>query len=198
MMKLIALAELNATPWKNGGGVTRELASHPAASNLGDFIWRISIAQVSQSGAFSVFPGIDRIITLLNGSGMRLTSEDGRRHDLTTPLAPYSFPGEALVQAQLIDTPCTDFNLMLRRQVVAGSVIVQRHPSTLRSEDLVALVCVAGQWDITFTDGSTQTLSAQHALTGDAPAGSVLIDPVHADSTLLSVHITFHHTRQPT
>ena len=32
-MEIIRYAELKAHPWRNGGGVTREVASHPAAAS---------------------------------------------------------------------------------------------------------------------------------------------------------------------
>ena len=50
-------------PWRNGGGVTRELASSP--EGVDDFDWRVSIAEVTASGDFSRFPGVDRTIVRL-------------------------------------------------------------------------------------------------------------------------------------
>src|SRR5471032_2321477 len=69
-------ADLHATPWKNGGGVTRELAAFPPHSNFADFIWRVSVADVHADGAFSTFPGIDRQIALLEGAGLTLRFDD--------------------------------------------------------------------------------------------------------------------------
>ena len=125
-LKLISYDDLIATPWKNGAGVTRELACYPAGATLDDFLWRVSIADVGQSGPFSSFPGIDRVITLLDGDGMRLQFADGANHDLSEKLAPYSFRGEDSVHAQLLGTPSRDFNLMLRRDAARGTVEVHR------------------------------------------------------------------------
>ncbi len=69
-------ADLQPTPWKNGGGVTRELAAFPPHSNFADFIWRVSVADVHADGAFSAFPGIDRQIALLEGAGMTLQFDE--------------------------------------------------------------------------------------------------------------------------
>lgn len=187
MLTLIDLNQLAAMPWKNGGGVTRELAAYPVGSGLNDFIWRISIADVAQSAAFSTFTGIDRIITLLNGDGMRLEFADGRRHNLTTAFSPFHFRGEDPLHADLFASPSSDFNLMLRREAVTGSVKVWREPSSLISDNVVALVCGEGQWRVTFGNGAQYELGAQHALTGACPPGEIIILPIQPGSVLLTV-----------
>ena len=67
-------AELHATPWKNGGGTTRQVACWPPGAGSDDFDWRVSIATIAASGPFSTFPGIDRTIMLLDGPGVHLRS----------------------------------------------------------------------------------------------------------------------------
>jgi uncharacterized protein len=67
---IVRFAELPLVAWRNGGGVTREVAV--AGSGGQDFEWRISIADVNAAGPFSAFPGIERIITLLDGERMDL------------------------------------------------------------------------------------------------------------------------------
>jgi environmental stress-induced protein Ves len=98
-------------PWRNGGGVTYELARNPSAAS-DEFDWRISIAEVSASGAFSAFPGVDRIITLIEGTDMVLTV-DGVRHRLQ-PLEPFAFDGGADTAGE-VPTPTRDLNVMTRR-----------------------------------------------------------------------------------
>ena len=72
-------------PWKNGAGLTREIAFGGASA--ADFDWRLSVAEVVRDAPFSAFPGIDRCITLLRGAGMHLRAVDGSMdHALTTPL----------------------------------------------------------------------------------------------------------------
>ncbi|WP_344566156.1 HutD/Ves family protein [Streptomyces axinellae] len=53
-------------PWKNGSGSTREVAAQPVGSRLADFDWRVSVADVGGDGPFSPFPGVDRVITLID------------------------------------------------------------------------------------------------------------------------------------
>ena len=79
-------------PWKNGGGLTREVASSPPGSALTDFDWRISFAEVAAGGPFSTFPGVDLVIILVDGPAMALTV-DGVRHELNgTDRSPSTAP----------------------------------------------------------------------------------------------------------
>lgn len=59
-------------PWKNGGGMTRELVCQPPDADMDSFDWRVSIAHIASDGPFSSFSGVDRIITLLSGGGVHL------------------------------------------------------------------------------------------------------------------------------
>jgi hypothetical protein len=100
-------------PWKNGKGVTLELAIAPADAGLDDFDWRISSARVDSDGPFSHYPGIDRSLGLLSGAGLRLKLPESVILDSRHPVL--SFAGELDVQAELLDGPLQDFNLMSRR-----------------------------------------------------------------------------------
>lgn len=107
-------------PWKNGGGVTRELARCPQGD---EFDWRLSVAEVATDGPFSQFPGIDRLLVLLSGGGMDLTVvETGEVERLRQPLHTHRFAGEMAIDATLVDGPTTDLNLMWRRDRFDASV----------------------------------------------------------------------------
>jgi environmental stress-induced protein Ves len=99
-------------PWRNGGGVTAEVARSPEGGSDADFDWRISFAEVSQSGPFSAFPGVDRTILLVSGPGMLLEFPD-RSHALR-PHEPFRFDGEEAVHCT-ISGPTRDLNVMTRR-----------------------------------------------------------------------------------
>ena len=60
-------AQRREVPWKNGGGLTREVLASPAAAGLERFDWRISTAEVRVAGPFSAFPGIERTLCVLEG-----------------------------------------------------------------------------------------------------------------------------------
>jgi environmental stress-induced protein Ves len=56
-------------------GTTREIAVFPPGAGMDDFIWRLSMATVEQAGPFSAFPGIERVLAVLNGR-LSLVGED--------------------------------------------------------------------------------------------------------------------------
>ena len=114
-------ADLIATPWRNGGGSTYEIAVEPEGTSLDDFAWRISIAAVDSDGPFSRYPGVDRLITLLSGGPLHLTV-DGVAHELS-PLQPYAFPGEAAVDCR-VAASSHDLNVMTRRGLVSAALAI--------------------------------------------------------------------------
>jgi len=113
--RVVRGATLRAAPWKNAGGVTREIAAYPVGASLETFVWRASVADIERAGPFSRFPGIDRTLVLLAGAGMHLTQARGRTHALLQPLAIARFDGDSALDAQLVDGATRDFNLMFRR-----------------------------------------------------------------------------------
>lgn len=124
-MHIVAPSDTRAMPWKSGGGTTWEVAIHPPGTDWSTFGWRVSIAEVASDGPFSSFPGIDRILVVLAGRGMRLTGIG----DAPADLAPYdrvAFAGEARVDGTLVDGPTRDFNVMVRRGAWRADVRVVR------------------------------------------------------------------------
>jgi len=116
MTTLIQYASLNPTPWKNGGGCTTEILASPPGATLHDFDWRISLATIAQSGPFSVFPGIDRTLTLVDGGSVVLDVGNERKVALSEREPVVAFPGEVPVSATVDGVPTTDFNVMTRRE----------------------------------------------------------------------------------
>ncbi|MDJ0461251.1 HutD family protein [Streptomyces sp. H27-C3] len=113
-LRVLKAADLSAVPWKNGGGVTREIAAWPEGSGIDDFAWRVSLADVSADGPFSAFPGVDRTLTVVEGAGMDLTV-GGRQHLVDVRDAPHRFPGDIPTEGRLIDGPVVNLNVMHRR-----------------------------------------------------------------------------------
>ncbi|MDR6534365.1 HutD family protein [Variovorax soli] len=140
-------ASLPATPWKNGGGTTREIACWPAGAGLSDFGWRVSIATIAAAGPFSVFAGVDRSIMLLDGEGVRLRSRDGRiDHRLDVPHRPFAFPGDVEIDCTLQDGASSDFNVMTRRGQWRAEVRVLAHAADVASAAHGVLLALRGDW----------------------------------------------------
>jgi hypothetical protein len=78
---------------------------------MATFHWRVSRARVERDGPFSVFPGVDRTIAILDGS--IALAVDGAVHELGA--APFAFAGDAATSARLPAGPITDLNVMTRR-----------------------------------------------------------------------------------
>jgi environmental stress-induced protein Ves len=121
-IRLLRAAERIATPWKNGGGVTREIAASPPGAGIDAFDWRVSIAEVSAGGPFSTFSGVDRFLTVIEGSGIRLEVAGMEPVSLDTASPPYAFSGDAACGAELTGGPIRDLNVMVRRGVYRAGV----------------------------------------------------------------------------
>jgi hypothetical protein len=148
MLQRFAITDLAATPWKNGGGSTREVVCQPPGAGMDAFDWRVSIASIAQSGPFSLFPGIDRTILLLDGDGVHLQSGHGIDHRLTTPLEPFAFSGDLALDCTLLGGESTDFNVMTRRGVARAAVQVHRTHATLESSSGGVLLALHGGWTL--------------------------------------------------
>jgi environmental stress-induced protein Ves len=109
-------------PWANGGGTTYQVATGPEGAGLDSFDWRVSLADIDAGGPFSSFPGIDRILMVLDGPGIELVV-DGRLVPLGQ-LDPLRFDGEADTSCSLLGGPTRDLNLMTRRGRCTGTVDV--------------------------------------------------------------------------
>jgi len=107
----IAASDYRRERWSNGLGWTREIARSP---DVGDFDWRVSIAEVDRDAPFSAFPGVEREIVLLSGDGMRLHVGDDPTVELRPPHGRLRFSGERPARAELLGGPTTDYNLMWR------------------------------------------------------------------------------------
>lgn len=111
-------AEQRVVPWRNGGGSTREVAIEPAGATVATgFVWRISVASVAADGPFSAFPGVDRCLWLVRGTGMVLEvgGAPPARVVLDRPGQRYDFAGETPIVARLLDGPNEDLNVMVAR-----------------------------------------------------------------------------------
>jgi len=145
MIRRFDVPDLPVSPWKNGGGETREIATWPPYGEPDDFDWRVSVASIGASGPFSPFPGIDRTITLIEGDGVQLRA-DGLAHRLDTPWQPFEFSGDLAVDCTLLGGASTDLNVMCRRARCRAAVRVFDAPTKLAPADHGLLLCVHGQW----------------------------------------------------
>ena len=160
-LEFFDLANVPATPWKNGGGSTRELACWPpasaAAGGMDSFGWRVSVATIAAPGPFSAFAGVDRQIMLLGGDGVHLTSS-GWQHMLAERWQPFAFSGDEAVDCTMLGGISTDFNLMLRRGVWEGALQVVRSEPPPTGAGLCMVL--QGRWQTVQAGQAARVLTA--------------------------------------
>ncbi len=189
---IVRFTELPVAPWRNGGGVTREVVASGGSGSHG-FDWRLSIADVTEPGPFSVFPGFDRVITLVEGERMDLEI-DGVAHTLGLHES-LSFDGASQTSCSVTAGPTRDLNVMTRADrysaVVAVRDLSETWPTVVsESEVLVLLTGTAG---VTGADESRAELQPLDAVcpsghhlrlvTGSGRAAVVRIERAHHVAT---------------
>ena len=179
-------------PWKNGGGLTEEIATHPAGATLDNFAWRISVAEVARDGPFSRFAGIDRTITLIKGAGMRL-SGGARDIVMRTLFEPYSFDGEAPIDCSLVSGPIRDFNAMTRRDRVRGFVTAVHANAFVDAADFLIVFAAIGAHECRVDGEAPIAVAARHSLVVERKPGErnlpLEIRPLEAAGVALAVRI---------
>ncbi len=140
-------SEHRRMPWANGAGETIELLRAPVNSTLEDMQWRVSVALLSQPGSFSVFPGIDRTLLLLDVSEVVLVIDAKPVH--LSQFEQVRFDGGGTTSLRDISAPCRDLNVMCRQGVASARVTAfdlgDRWPAVERDTDTAAWVFVRGE-----------------------------------------------------
>ena len=116
MIHTVALAQVPAQPWRNGGGSTHELLAWPDAAH---WQWRISVAEITQDGPFSSYPGVQRWFAVLHGAGVMLRFA-AHRERITPQSPPLHFGGTDAPGCELLDGSTQDLNMMLRSDAGTG------------------------------------------------------------------------------
>ncbi|WP_326612603.1 HutD family protein [Streptomyces scopuliridis] len=173
-LRILRAAGRPAVPWKNGGGVTREIASWPEGAGTADFDWRISLADVAADGPFSTFPGVDRTLTMVEGAGMDLTV-GGRRALVDERCVPADFPGDLPTHCLLLAGPVVNFNVMWHRERVSASVAIVRGCLPVPVPPGTTVVAVALESPATLGNATLArydaALLAPEAATGESAPG---------------------------
>lgn len=193
ILQRFARDQLPVTPWKNGGGSTREIACWPPGAGLNDFGWRISIATIAASGPFSVFAGIDRHIMLLDGDGVRLQSPGSIAHQLDTPGQPFAFSGDLPIHCTLLGGASSDFNVMARRGQWQADVQVLAQASDIAPAPHGLLLVLSGAWRVNCEHNPEHEQSALHAGDGlrwSGEASRLHAQPEAPGARLVAVRLT--------
>lgn len=99
--------------WRNDLGWTREIHVEPS-SGEDAWVWRVSIAEIELSAAFSRFEGVERELMLLTGDGLTLRFDDGEVCNLQPPHARLRFAGDRALHGEPAGPGVSAINLMWR------------------------------------------------------------------------------------
>ena len=167
-MRILRAADHRRMPWKNGGGVTAEIAVYPEHTGLDDFEWRLSMATVASAGPFSLFAAVDRTLAVLEGEGIVLSLDEQAELTLTRTSPPFAFAADRQCSARLISGPIVDLNLMTRRDRFAHRLerVAQRGSFEGAGAASTIAFCAAGSTVISAGDGRA-TLGAHDAAISD-------------------------------
>lgn len=192
----LAFADISVTAWQNGGGYTRQLATGPGdpipsgggaqpGQAADAFGWRLSIADLTQTALFSLFPGVDRQFLLTSAAPLQL-DVDGTAHRLQSAEL-LSFPGEARVVSIPAAGGGRAINLMTRRGQWQGELTVALldGPVAWDDPDLVAVVVLGG----TVTPRSGRTLGRYDSLHWNAPTRGIRCTAHCSAATVAEVRI---------
>jgi uncharacterized protein len=176
-------------PWKNGGGLTREILKVPADAET--FDWRLSLATVGAPGPFSAFDGYDRALALVRGAGIELDFGPHGQISLRSPGELARFDGAWATDGALIDGPSTGFNLIVAKERAEAQVDVLRltAPDLIRTSgwEETLVCCISGIARIETAAGELETLSSVDVARCDPRDGVMTCGPQGPDPAVLLV-----------
>ncbi|WP_395005439.1 HutD family protein [Cypionkella sp.] len=156
MIRHLTPADYRQMAWANGKGVTVEMLRIETDAGLQ---YRISRASVVEAGEFSIFPQIERNLTVISGPGFDLRGDGVAMQAL--PLQPIAFAGDLPLRAVAVTAPSDDFNVMSARALPHPKVTVHAAPETLPKGGILAIFALGqgvvndlpvGKYDLILTD----------------------------------------------
>lgn len=168
--------QLSVVPWKNGAGLTTEIARGQVRSKGEDWAWRVSVADVGASGPFSTFPGIDRTSCVIEGDGMDLRFDDGSTLALD-PGQPADYDGGANVTGTLRTGSVRNFNVMVVRNIFRATLDLVHGPNECRLQTHSGAVLL-----VHMLEGQCCVINNQQTPETIRGGGSVLVEGENAIS----------------
>lgn len=164
---LLDPAGYRRTPWKNGGGVTIDIAgayrSEGGAGEWDGMLWRFGRTRIEQPGPFSDLSGYDRILAVVEGRGLVLHPRFRAPIEVHAPFAPVHFPGEWAITSELTAGPVGVLNLMADRLLFKIDLAFPAAGSTAELSGAVCLVLALEEAAVDI-DGRTRPLARDAAL----------------------------------
>ncbi|MDP3254376.1 MAG: HutD family protein [Bosea sp. (in: a-proteobacteria)] len=161
-------------PWKNGGGVTHDIAdaTAPGADPSGweGMVWRLGRTAIVQPGPFSDLTGYERLQAVIVGSGLVLEGASGEI-DLRRPFVPVRYDGGRPLVSRLENGPVEVVNLIVDRALCSADLAVPEPGATIRLTPGIHILYAPGEAVTARCDDAEVTVPGGHALQIDAEAG---------------------------
>lgn len=174
---LLTPASFTRSPWKNGGGVTIDIAEArregSAPGSWDGLIWRLGRTSITQPGPFSDLAGYDRLQAVTGGSGLTLETPGGIV-DLTRPFSVARYPGEAPITSRLSDGPVEVVNLIGDRQLASISLDVLAAGEAMAAPPGIVVILAADGAATVAINGADHAIDPDHALKLLGAAGAKL------------------------
>lgn len=108
MPVVIKKTEFKSMKWKNGQGVTTQIAIFPETASIekNDFTYRLSSAPIEKDGMFSEFPKKRRLLVPIKGAGFELNENVYEKFEIA------DFSGEQKTMCSLLKGPVVDFGVI--------------------------------------------------------------------------------------
>ena len=188
---LIDPAGYRQTPWKNGGGVTVDIAGafreDARAGQWDDMIWRFGWTTIAKPAPFSDLSGFDRMQVVVRGHGLVLRTPDADI-DVRRAFEPVRFKGSTPINSQLENGPVDVVNLMGDSRLTKIDLRVLQSGATLAltpgihvlyaANEICSVAVATGghkiatDWALRLDLTTTETL---HAKSGRLIVGSVFL-----------------------
>ena len=164
-------AAFRHTPWKNGGGVTIDVAESMlpgfAPGSWEGMVWRFGRTAIVTTGPFSDLSGYDRQQVLVSGSGLVLDTPAGEI-DVRRPFKPVRFAGETAIVSRLEAGPVEVVNLLGDRSLVSIDLSCLTPGATNSRPAGIHIIYAAATPCDLLIDGEACEIAAGHALRIDA------------------------------
>ena len=183
-------ASYRRVPWKNGRGITVDITGvfpmESEAASWSGMTWRLGRTRIERPGPFSDLSGIDRILAVIEGRGLRLKPTGAPAIDVREPMRPVRFPGEWIIDSELQAGPVGVLNLMADRAradidltFMAGAGAMSVHADT------VVIYAPVGSAEVVL-NGEAFSLPADGALRIDGMS-SMLVDVRSGDVAVATI-----------
>jgi environmental stress-induced protein Ves len=187
MVKILKAEDYREGRWLNGLGLSWDIAATPPDADAQHFEWRMALARIDSSVAFSYYHNVDRIFMLIEGHGLDLVFDDREVLKIDQPFLLHKFPGDVNTDCVVHNGPCRALNLFIRRGAWKASVRVMGPASNLNIMSAHTTLAFALRGCFTLAEGGTLN-------SGDAlqlsPGETAQFEPQSEDALLYVAVLT--------